>query len=104
MPPPLPPKVWFNSTMPCGQHLFTSLLLFPGSPSVPLAFHCRSAIFRATTVAIQLILNQLLAHRVGISLFSAKIFRNSRIGYCFTRTQKDYRIVVLSMIGTPKQQ
>ena len=62
MPPPLPSKVWFNSAIPCGQHLFTSLLLFSGSPYLPLAFHCRSAIFRATTVAIQLILNQLPGH------------------------------------------
>jgi len=51
--------------MPGGQHLLTSLLLFPGSSIPCLAFHCRSAIFRATTVALQLILNQLLAHRVG---------------------------------------
>lgn len=32
MPPPLPPKVWFNSTIPFGQHPFTSLLLFSGCP------------------------------------------------------------------------
>lgn len=32
----------------------------PEAPTVRLAFHCRSAIFRATTVAIQLIQNQLL--------------------------------------------
>jgi hypothetical protein len=46
MPPPLLLTLWFNSTMPCGQHLFTSLPFYsPEADTVPLAFHCLSAIF-----------------------------------------------------------